>query len=184
LNNSKEESLVNLAVMYLRQKGIPSDMNEHMDTLFRLGLTCKHVTELGTRRGVSTTALLTAQPQELHCYDLERYPEIDELEANCGNTRFVFHKQDTLACVVDPTDLILFDTAHNYDQLSAELARHGDMVNKYIVFHDTEAFGLISEYGKLGIWPAISEWVRKRPEWLLLQHYSNCNGLTIFGRLG
>jgi hypothetical protein len=36
----------------------PSDIHEHLPTLSELARECKHVTELGTRTGVSTLAFL------------------------------------------------------------------------------------------------------------------------------
>src|SRR5262245_43552698 len=57
----------------------PSDVHEHLPTLHELAKDCGHITELGTRSGVSTLALLRAQPKKLVCYDLVRLPEVDQL---------------------------------------------------------------------------------------------------------
>jgi GT2 family glycosyltransferase/tetratricopeptide (TPR) repeat protein len=53
-----------LAALYELACREPSDVNEHLPTLYALAKECEHVTELGTRGGVSTTALLYAPAQE------------------------------------------------------------------------------------------------------------------------
>ena len=35
-----------------------SDINEHLPTLYEYACKCKHITEMGVRTGVSTTAFL------------------------------------------------------------------------------------------------------------------------------
>ena len=40
----------------------PSDINEHMPTLYQFACTCSHITEMGVREVVSTWAFLNAKP--------------------------------------------------------------------------------------------------------------------------
>src|SRR5262249_5697624 len=58
-----------LADLYQRACTQDSDIREHVPKLYELASGCRHVTEFGTRTGVSTTALLFAQPDTLVTYD-------------------------------------------------------------------------------------------------------------------
>ncbi len=178
-----------LQVLSDRAQSRPSDIAEHLEVLRRFASTCQHVTEFGTRTGVSTTALLTAQPRKLVCYDLQRSREATILEAVAREpgrrTTLHFHQEDVLTAEIEPTELLFIDTLHTCEQMRQELARHAAKVSKYLVFHDTETFGQSGETpGTQGIWPAIAEYLRQHPEWRLLLHRANNNGLTLLTRLG
>jgi cephalosporin hydroxylase len=90
----------------------PSDINEHCPTLCLLAAQCAHVTEMGSRPGVSTTALLRAQPATLVCYDVRLPPAFDRLLQLAGRTEVRFHEADTLNVEIEPTDMLFIDTFH------------------------------------------------------------------------
>jgi hypothetical protein len=161
----------------------PSDINEHLPTLHELAKDCQHVTELGTRSGNSTLALLAAQPRRLVCYDLVRLPQVDQLAALAGQTEFVFHQEDVLQADIEETDLLFIDTRHTYDQLREELRRHAARARRYIVLHDTTTFGERGEAeGQQGLWPAVEEFLSEGT-FRLKQRFTNNNGLTVLERL-
>lgn len=161
----------------------PSDINEHLPTLYALARQCAHVTELGTRTGVSTLAFLYARPKKLVCYDLMRHPEIDQLQALAGPTEFVFRQEDVREADLEDTDLLFIDTWHVYRQLKAELRRHAPRARRTIVLHDTTTFGVVGEApGEPGLWPAIAEFLAEG-DFRLGQRYENNNGLTVLERL-
>ncbi len=169
--------------LYLEAKQLPSDINEHVERLRELGEKCSHVTEFGTRSGVSTTALAAARPKKLVCYDLVR-GDIDHIEqaARDADVEFVFHVQDVRHVSIEPTDLLFIDTLHVYDQLKLELALHADKA-RCIVLHDTETFGQYGELpGSIGLWPAVAEFLGDHPEWTLHERRANNNGLTVLLR--
>ena len=66
--------------------------------------------------------------------------------------------------------------------MEAELVASGAKVRRYLIFHDTEAFGEYGEGGGEGIWPAIAAFVRNDPTWFLLEHHPENNGLTVLCR--
>lgn len=177
-----------LKELYRSARATPGDINEHLDTLRRLARHCGHVTEFGTRGGISTTALLAGRPRALVTYDRQRYPGVDLLEgvAREGRrTRFVFRQADVLQIEIEETDLLFIDTWHVCEQLRHELALHAGKVRSYLVFHDTETFGRSGEApGSRGLWPAIEEFLREHPHWSLSARLENNNGLTILTRQG
>ena len=175
---------VPLAQLYLAACRSPSDINEHLPTLYALAKECRHVTEFGTRTGVSTTALLYAQLDRLVCYDRVKYPQVDRLRQAAGRTEFVFHEKDVLWAEIEETDLLFIDTWHVYEQLREELRRHAGKARKYIVVHDTTTFGERGETeGHRGLWPAVEEFVAQET-FRLKRRYTNNNGLTVLEAAG
>lgn len=171
--------------LYQRAARTPGDINEHVPTLFALAQQCPRVTEFGTRYGISTIAFAASRPRVLTCYDLERHPDVDGIEAAAkeAGVDFRFVQANVLHVDILPTDLLFVDTLHTGDQVEAELARHGDKASRFIAFHDTETFG---EHGELpgspGLNGAIRAYFEARPEWRLKAHYPNNNGLTVYER--
>jgi tetratricopeptide (TPR) repeat protein len=175
---------VTLAQLYEAACRQPSDIHEHLPTLYRLAKECRHVTEMGTGAGVSTAALLYAQPKKLVCYDRVRYPQVDRLAAAAGATELVFREQDVLWADVEETDLLFIDTWHVYGQLQQELALHAGKVRRYIVLHETTTFGEKGEdEGHKGLWPAVEAFL-EQGTFRLKQRFENNNGLTILEAVG
>ena len=172
--------------MYQWAANTKSDIWEHIPTLRALASECKHVTEFGTRTGVSTKGLLAGQPDTLITYDILHDPEVTKIAASTGRTRFQFHKADVLTANIEPTDLLFIDTRHTGAQAYAELTRHAEKVSKYLVFHDTQTCGDIDPYfpDEPGIWHGINKYMGEHiGEWRLVVHYPNCNGLTVYQRV-
>jgi hypothetical protein len=102
------------------------------------------------------------------------------------------------------TDLTFIDTWHVYAQLKRELEKFSKITRKYIIMHDTVVDGIHGETIRRmkdkaeqqsletgfpleeinrGLVPAIKEFLKKNPEWILHEHYENNNGLTILKRV-
>ena len=104
--------------------------------------------------------------------------------------------------LIENVDLTFIDTWHVGRHLKKELAKFGRLTNKYIIMHDTtideftsEAIrtnlseeqisalsansGLSVDEIKMGLWPAIEEFLQNNSEWTLHERYKNNNGLTI-----
>jgi hypothetical protein len=161
-----------------------SDIYLHLPTLYRYASGCRHVTEFGTRTGVSTLALLRALPERLVSYDLIRHPEVDRLEdlARLQEVDFSFRPEDTRVADLEPTDLLFIDTYHARQHLEPELASAREKVRHYLVFHDTNTFGEQGEDGSEGLWPAIVAFLGQNPTWCLLEHRPANHGLTVLMR--
>lgn len=170
----------------------PSDINQHLPTLYKYALECKHITEMGVRDVVSTWAFLMAKPEKLRCYDIHKSKNIDEAII-ASNGVMEFAEADVLKIEIDPTELLFIDTLHTYTQLKKELALHAKNVSKYIIFHDTFTYGhkpepaswqtpeIMNNYVQNdgGILPAITEFVDSNNEWSYHAHFDNNNGLLI-----
>jgi glycosyltransferase involved in cell wall biosynthesis/predicted Zn-dependent protease len=175
---------VGIAELYFAACRTPSDINEHLPVLVVLARGCRHVTEFGTRTGVSTTAFLYSQPDRLVCYDRVRFPQVDRLVLVAGRTDFTFREADVLWAEIEETDLLFIDTLHDYEQLTQELSLHAGKARRYIVLHDTTTFGETGETpGHRGLWPAVEEFLAKG-SFRLKERRTNNNGLTVLERLG
>jgi predicted O-methyltransferase YrrM len=187
-----------LEELYEERKATPWNLNEHMDTLRGYAAECNIVTEFGTHKGFSTIAFLAGVPKELHCWDIIRQPEVDTIEALAAETptRFVFHHGNSLHADFTTTDLLFIDSLHQYDQVIQELQNHAHKATKYLIFHDTIAWGYIDEvpsnnptdinYGwahKKGVAQAIGHYMVDHPEWKIFeQYYHNC-GLVVYRKM-
>lgn len=148
---------------YDTAKNNPSDINEHVETLYKYTLDCSSVAELGVRGMVSTWAFLKGL-RDSHHQNLKYYPfdildiETDILdricfENNIDNTNH-FNESDLDVDITNEIyDLIFIDTAHNYPHCYEELKKFHSHCNKYIVMHDTTIDGERSEYVRLGYEP-------------------------------
>ena len=176
---------------YEALKAQPSDINEHLETLYGFALNCEHITEMGVRGVVSTWAFLNAKPKKLVCYDLEKSPNVDVAisRAEAEGLKMVFYEADVLKADIEHTDFLFIDTFHTCTQLKAELERHAGKANKYIGFHDTTSFEWVGEepYDGSGIKDkglryALVPFLEANPEWQIVYHTNKNNGLTIIGK--
>lgn len=163
----------------------PTDINEHLPTLSNLvaEYNCNHVTELGVGPAQSTRAWLR-HDIEIHSYEL--YPWVSVINffklAQQHGRKITLHVEDTRTATIAPTDILLIDSLHTYEQVKIELSKHANAVKKFLVFHDTTTYAWHGENNSPGIWPAIAEFLNANPAWQLHQRYYNNNGLTILKR--
>ena len=159
-----------------------SDINEHLGLLYGLARQCRYITEFGVRGGVSTTALLAAQPDSLICYDVEPCPVTKELQEMRGRTWLTFMQCDSRQVGYFVTDMLHIDTIHAYSCLSVELRLHALKVRKWIAMHDTQLFGERGDDGGDGLNKAIDELIAGG-EWRRFVHFPHNNGMTVLQRI-
>jgi len=181
---SEERQLNQLWDLY--EDGIRNtrDIQEHMTVLFKYASLCRHVTELGTSCGCSTSAFVMAKPDVLRTYDHKEHARVHKVceVARCMGIDFVYTIQDVLTVDIAETDLLFIDTWHCQQQMAKELEMHAPKASRFLIMHDTETFGIRGENNPFGIWWAVREYMREHPEWELHEHRQNNNGLTIFKR--
>lgn len=204
------ESLIDERYEYVKNRR--SDINEHIETLYKYTTECESVIELGVRNAVSSWAFMKGlgdngqERKELLSCDLCRTPDIKNLcEASCeSNINFEFYKGNDLELDLKNKtyDLLFIDTWHVYGQMKRELDKFGDSINKYIIMHDTTIDGINGESIRLGhntkeisrrtnmpeeeirkgILPAIEEFLQEKPEWGIHEKKENNNGLMVLKR--
>ncbi len=106
-------------------------ISEHLPMLRCLASTCDRVIEFGVKRGASATAFLVSGAGHVTSYDVEPTREAEALQR--GVPSWTYRILSSLDAPVQPCDLLFFDSLHTYDQLTAELARHGQSSERYLV---------------------------------------------------
>jgi len=169
----------------------PSDINEHLPVLQKYSTECSHITEMGVRAIVSTYAFIAGLPKTVISIDLTHPDAYTGIPGHVDNivkiaaengVDFKFVLGCTLHVDIEETDLLFIDTYHVYDQLKAELTKHGNKSRKYIIMHDTVYFGEVGEGGQAGLLPAVEEFINENPHWQIFEHLTNNNGLMILKR--
>ncbi len=170
---------------YKRAKQVKSDINENVHILYELAKECNSVIEMGVRTGVSTRAFLNTDVR-LISFDIELNQDVQKLFdlAKRKGKDVNYIKENVLKIEIDEIDMLFIDTLHTYEQISQELALHGNKANKYIVFHDTHTFGLRGEdrIDQKGLLSAIIEFMIKNPHWKFKIYKTNNNGMTVLER--
>ncbi len=194
---------------YVQVCNSPSDIYQHLPTLYEYAKECTHITECGVRGVVSSWAfahgLLGRSPVKLVQVDPGTNQNVVDFGNICKDNGIpcTFYNESDLTCPMEPTDLLFIDTWHVYAQLKRELARWNTHVSKYIILHDTtvdewqgetirmgwnaeeqsKQFGFPAHEITMGLWPAVVEFLSAHPEWVLEKRYTNNNGLTILKRI-
>lgn len=169
-------------------KGFRDDsVKHHLDTFTDYASKCKIVTELGIDSASSTLAFLNSACKKVYSYNIVISPNALKVEqaAKEDGKFFRLINKDSLKVKIEYTDLLFIDTDHWYGQIKAELEHHHTRVNKWIMMHDTETFGMVNPFdNRPGMKPAIYEFLETHPEWELKEHFEICHGLTILERKG
>jgi hypothetical protein len=163
-------------------KETKGDIEEHMDILKLYASKCNNITELGTRKIVSTWAFLAGNPKKMTCIDITHPNDYgvgeiyNDLIISCKeeNINFNFILADDLTIELEETDLLFIDTNHYYNQLNQELQLHGNKAKKYLIFHDTEIKEMTT---------AIFEFIKNNPQWIIIEYLHNNNGLIVLERI-
>ena len=182
----------------------PSDINEHLPILYKYGMECRSILELGVRGCVSSWAFLNARPDLLILNDIQPCDVIHLQEvAKREKLRVETIWGNDLEITVPEVDLVFIDTYHVYGQLKRELAKFGKLARGYIIMHDTEVDGVMGECLRngwdprrmaqitgipfeehlKGLQPAIDEFLAEHPYWILHEVFKNNNGLTVLKRI-
>lgn len=201
--NEKYESL-------LRQN--PSDIADHLPTLYMFAKECESIIECGVDRVISTWALTkglleNGKPKKSILLNDNKMCNIHEyLSAACQfpELRLDFAWMNDLDLKIDENvDMVFIDTWHVYGKLKRELAKFSQVTNKYIIMHDTTIDEIVGETIRekknawqqsqesgipieeivLGVGKAIDEFLRDHPEWKVKVRYINNNGLTVLERV-
>lgn len=171
-----------------------TDIKAHYYDLFRLARKCSHITEIGVRNAISTTALyyglasnIQVKHRKLVCYDItdctsacnpfKEYSELDGIPP-----KFEFIKGDSLKINIEKTELLFIDSFHSGHQLGLELDRHSKQVERWIALHDTVTYGETGEDGKRGLQSAIDDFIAQS-NFELMSHSDEQNGFTVLERV-
>uniref|UniRef100_A0A6C0DRG6 Methyltransferase n=1 Tax=viral metagenome TaxID=1070528 RepID=A0A6C0DRG6_9ZZZZ len=202
-----------IANKYTLLSSAPSDINEHLPTLYRYAKECDTIFETGVRGVVSSWAFLYGLLQSNHSGSTKKIIlndidvcNIDEYLNACNGLPITVQwiwKNNLEIELNHDVDLTFIDTWHIYGQLKRELDKFSKITKKYIIMHDTtvdEIYGETIRCGSnaeeqsiasgfpideinKGLGPAISDFLENNKDWVLHEKYTNNNGLTILKRI-
>jgi len=181
---------IDLELLYRNLCRQESDIYLHLPVLRAYAADCRHVTEFGMRTGVSTAALLAAQPDILTTHDVNLNANVARyLTRIRGRTVFFALENDVVKMPpMGETEMLFIDTLHTYRQMRAELDLHGNRAAKYLAFHDWVTFAWKDEVPgkepgtKRGIRLAIEEFMAENRHWKISAEYKENNGLLVLER--
>lgn len=163
-----------------------SDIHEHVPLLqsYAVG---REVLELGVRAGVSTRAFLAGHPSRLVSVDIGRMEFPPELPAAAERegiswTRILADSGNPLPAELGEFDVTFVDTLHTSEHVRRELAAHAPRTRQFLLFHDTDTYGIVGEDGSAGILEPINE-LLATGEWIECERHANNNGLLVLSRV-
>lgn len=196
--------------VFMQLSNHPSDINEHLTTLYNHAKECETIIECGVRGCVSSWALahgLLNNDKDTKKILFNDITECDMqllMNATNGTELMIDCKwMNNLDLKLEHDyDMIFIDTWHVYGQLKRELEKFAPNINKYMIMHDTTVdeihgetirmnmnatqqsikTGFSMEEINCGLGKAIDEFLEKNKEWELFEKYVNNNGLTVLKR--
>lgn len=171
----------------------PSDINEHLPTLFFYADLCNSIVEIGLGRTSNAVRAFLKGCSNVISYDIDPMPEVvkDVQEyANHLGSNWEFRCQDSTLEPIPECDFLFIDGEHSYYAVSKELKMHSSNVIKFIGFHDVVSYASRNESPNQtgdnfieGIVPAIFEFLRDNKEWEICEYSPYNNGLLILKRI-
>lgn len=189
----------------------PSDINEHLPTVYRYARECESVFETGVRGCISSWALAKGllengkSKKKLFLNDIFPCNISGLLDSTKSLPITVEYKWINNLQLELPysVDMTFIDTWHIYGQLKRELNKFSKVTNKYIAMHDTTVDAIHGETIRLGmnaqqqsiesgfpvkeincgLQKAIDEFLAENTNWTLDVRYINNNGLTILRKV-
>jgi predicted O-methyltransferase YrrM len=170
-----KQAFVNLEIQPTKWLG---DSPQRFDTYQRYAGQVNSIVEFGVYTGLSTCAWLMGHPKKLRSYDITdaNLSVLDELKfnADCNQIDFEFALANSLEIDIEPCDLLFIDTVHKYDHCLAELNRHGEKAQKYIVLHDPSDWP--------GVFEAVAKYLHQNRQWHIIEHCNQGSGLLVLER--
>jgi hypothetical protein len=191
---------------------INEDIYEHFSTLKKYSQECESIIECGVRKCNSPWALVyglllnNSPHKKLLLNDINPTDSITEL-LECTKDLHVDINfewcNDLHLNLEEQYDMVFIDTWHVYGQLKRELDKFSKITTKYIIMHDTvvdgvygetircklnaeqqsQEFGIPVDEINCGLQKAIDEFLSTNSDWILHEHYTNNNGLTIIKKV-
>jgi hypothetical protein len=188
----------------------PSDINEHLPTLYAYAKECETILECGVRGCISSYALSLGllhnqKPvKRLTMNDLTKC-DIEQLLSFGKETdlELKYEWRNDLELEIGEVDLTFIDTYHVYGQLKRELSKFAPLTNMYMIMHDTEVDKIDGECTRcgwspetmaqrtaipveehsIGLQKAIDEFLQQNADWRVKEAFVNNNGLTVLERI-
>jgi hypothetical protein len=189
------QSPATIEALFHRVKNNPRDLDQHADAIRGLAGEAEHVTAFVKRREWNPM-LAAGRPRELVVWQKEPHgglqqlheaivaaPEKDGRKIETYTTHEGGDGSASLTAEIEPTDLLILDTVHSSERLTAELDRHADKCRRRILVRSTGAFGVKAEGEDApGLFAAMRQFIEDNPEWFVARHEPKQWGWTLLSK--
>jgi hypothetical protein len=166
----------------LQQSG---KLNGHGAYLSKFASKFKHITEISSDHE-SSIYLLAGDPDVLRSYQEDHDYKIDTLREMLGrerNNRKTITWTLSLGNVgempsIDKTEALFLNTRHTYERMKLELEQYAHKVEYAIVIAKSIRYGEKGEDGGRGIGKAVYEFIKENPNWFIVRHDPQQDGMT------
>ena len=178
-----------------------SDIHEHLPRICELAKECSSITEIGTGSMNAAWSLLkglSMSPGNKTFLGIDARQvlplRIEVLRQAADD--FHYWPVNDLYIQLEPVDMLYIDYIHTYRHLTCELEGFSKSVRKYICLHNTyfpwgyrDEPAFLDDYSEShcyhtqkGLWLAVQDFLKRHPEWTILEHRINNYGLTVLVR--
>lgn len=167
----------------LQQKG--NKLNEHGVYLAKFASKFKHVTEISSDHE-SSIYLLAGSPDVLRSYQEDHDERIDLLRDMLGKERnnrksvawtLTLGNIDELPAI-EKTEALFLNSRLTYDRIKQELEAYAHRVEYAIIIANSIKYGQKGEDDGPGIGKAVYEFIKENPNWFVVRHDPQQNGMT------
>ncbi len=163
-------------------KSSPSDINEHLDTIFNITKGCNVAVSLQVGKGDGAFALLMGCQHHISVDPNPAQNTLNFLNDYFGKKSSTIKQPTCEPIDIDNFDVLLVDSHHTAKNVEKELKAHAHKTNKFIIFHDTFLYGEVGDDGGEGIKKPIYEFLSKNKEWKIIYNENHNNGLIILAK--
>lgn len=153
------------------------DMEPHLGQLMDMASRAKVVVEFGIRGAVSSWAILDGLPPDGVLIGVDINADCPIPERVSTDPRWTFVVGDSVKVdLPQRVDWVMIDSEHTYPQTVLELYRAATLRPEYITLHDYLCVTAPE------VKPAVDDWLKKNPEYLLEKVYPSDYGLAVLRR--
>ena len=154
------------------------DMVPHLGHLMEFASRARVVVEFGIRGAVSSWAILDGLPPDGVLIGVDTNPNCPIPERVSTDPRWTFLVGDSVKVDLPlRVDWVMIDSSHEYAQTILELYRAATLRPEYITLHD------YLHLSSPEVRPAVDDWLKKNPEYLLETVYPSEWGLVVLRRV-
>jgi hypothetical protein len=154
------------------------DMVPHLGHLMEFASRARVVVEFGIRGAVSSWAILDGLPPDGVLIGVDINANCPIPERVSTDPRWTFVVGDSVKVdLPQRVDWVMIDSSHEYGQTVLELDRAASMTPEVITLHD------YFHANSPEVRPAVDDWLKKNPEYLLETVYPSEWGLAVLRRV-
>jgi len=164
----------------------PAFINQHLATLRTFASKSDSVLEITAGRD-GTIGLIAGSKKHLKSYTRQLDILTTHIMPREGEVVIIPQITEGKSNVPDKLDMkydmLFIDDNHTRTGISDYLNKYSGDINKYILIHDTEVYGMKGVDGKEGVTYSIADFLNENPEWFIQEYFLHQHGLIVLSRV-